>query len=124
MNILEVKTSKDFKLALLETVDGDGYGVELKTQKDKRNFLRDTFISEYGWAVERMGSKAAIKEWLRGLPSAISFPFYTHETSQVVRNLNSGKSFARSDNHDLDEIYWERLASTINQLMYGRTIIN
>ena len=122
MNILECKNTTDLKLSLLETIDGDGYDAEPTTQKEKRTFLRETFESEYGWSIERLGRNAACQEWLRGLPSSISFPFYVYETAQVVQNV-TGNDYPRLDNHDLDVKYWPLLTGAVMTLMYGTSDI-
>ena len=73
MNTLD----KQVKQYILNNIDNSGYSdEELKTDKDKILFLKQTFYSEYGWNVTREGEHKALMEWYQGLPSSIAIDFY------------------------------------------------
>jgi hypothetical protein len=122
MEIKQATNTTELKLALLETIDGDGYFATPTTQKEKRDFLRDTFQSEYGWAIPKMGKDKAIQEWLRGLPSALYYPFYVGNTADVVRSVLN-KEFRNQNDHELDDKYWPLLAQAVKGIMYGKNKI-
>lgn len=72
------------KLYILENIDGENYGHELKTTADKIRFLEETFNAEYGFAVEQYGRAGAIKEWLQGLPTAVHIDYKNHDILQLA----------------------------------------
>lgn len=67
---------KTVKRYIIDQIDSSSYlENELTTDEEKIRFLRDTFYSEYGWAVPRMGEQDALREWFQGLPSACTPAF-------------------------------------------------
>lgn len=47
-------------------------------------FLFDTFKSEYGWAIPKMGMVNAYREWLQGAPSTAGIDFYNHKILELA----------------------------------------
>jgi hypothetical protein len=117
-----MKTSQKFKHLLLKTIDGDGYDSEPKTEREKREFLRETFESEYGWSIERIGRHNSIKEWAQGLPTAVHFPFNNYDIVQL--GIEYGYLSEQSSEREQDKYistYWDQyLPSTLDVLMYGK----
>lgn len=74
---------------ILDSIDGSNYGKNLKTDKEKLEFLKETFKSEYGFNIQRMGERKAFSEWLQGLPSAINLPFYNDDILKLARESKS-----------------------------------
>lgn len=64
---------------ILQAIDTDGYDVEVNTPEEKLQFLRNTFVSEYGWHIQQVGEINALTGWLQGLPSSINIDFYNHD---------------------------------------------
>lgn len=61
---------------ILDCIDGSGYGVALNSDKDKLQFLADTFKSEYGHHISYYGStQKALENWIMGLPSSFNVEF-------------------------------------------------
>lgn len=59
---------------ILNSIDGDGYGVNLATDKQKIDFVYNTFKSEYAHNIKYYGGNEvrAFAEYLPGLPSCIN----------------------------------------------------
>ena len=65
------------------------------------------FMGEYGWRVMQLGSaKKAFSEWLSGLPSALTVPFYYY------RMIENAKEFGMiiDNEEEFCETYFDRLA--------------
>lgn len=76
---------KAIKQHILDSIDHSGYDVGiLVTNKERLEFLHNTFISEYGWAIARYGKQKAFREWLQGLPSAMTVHFTNHDILQFA----------------------------------------
>jgi hypothetical protein len=110
-------TSKNAKQLILDSIDGSDYGVITNTDAQKIKFLKDTFESEYGWAVSRMGKQKAIEEWLRGIPSAITLPFYNDDILEVAKKWGTlSKNPTEKEEDKILNNYWKLMASQILQL--------
>lgn len=71
---------------ILNCISAEGYEdalgcqLELGDTTSQLEFLYNTFISEYGWAVERYGSTAkAFEQWIMGLPTCFGIEFTNHD---------------------------------------------
>lgn len=73
--------NKFYEKYIIDAISTDGYDVKAKTAKEKMQFLKDTFKSEYGYAIAQKGEQGAMADWLSGLPSAINIPF---EYSEII----------------------------------------
>jgi hypothetical protein len=74
-------TSLKAKLFILKNIDLEGYDL-----KNTAENLYNTFISEYGFIVPRLGIYNAFQEWLRGVPSAINLPIYYYDVNNVLED--------------------------------------
>jgi hypothetical protein len=102
---------------ILENIDSDGYGVNIKTDIDKIKFLKKTFLDEYGWAVGRMGLQSAVESWLRGLPSSLTLPFYNDEILEVAKQWGSLPINATEKQEDkILNNYWKLMAANVVKL--------
>jgi len=86
-------TRKNYNLVvfpyLLSCIDSSGYGMELNTEKEKLQFIADTFKSEYGWQAERLGYTKAFNEWLQGLPSCYNVDFENYRIIELAKEWGS-----------------------------------
>ena len=116
-----MNVSTQFKHELLETIDGDGYDKYPFNERSKREFLRDTFESEFGWRVDQVGRANAIQEWAQGLPSAVSFPFMNHDIMQlgIKYGALSDDSTDKAIDKYIDQYWSQYLPGALNSLMYG-----
>ena len=111
-------TTRDYQRFILANTDGSNYGVEPDTDAERVAFLYDTFHAEYGWHVDRYGNRyRSIKEWLLGLPSSVSLPFYNHDILEHGRKWGvlSGRDSERAEDAFL-RAYWERMANALVRL--------
>lgn len=91
------------KAHILDSIDNSGYdGGILADDKAKLTFLYNTFISEYGWAIKRYGQVGAFREWLQGLPSAMTVHFSNHDILQFA--LSTGYYGAKMTEKQEDQV--------------------
>lgn len=93
----KIKTSKIDELIcayILGKMCGDGYGVDVDamTDKEKFQFIVDTFRAEYGFMVERIGALPAFAEWLSGLPSVLTIAFYNSDILSLAEEWGADLS--------------------------------
>lgn len=68
--------------------------------------LKEVYFLEFG--NYRGYNISSVKEWLQGLPSAITFPFYN---ADIIEGLGKvGLDVEKGDDYDLIDIYWLMLA--------------
>ena len=73
---------------ILNCIDGEGYGKILFTDKDKLQFLADTFKSEYCFTenLKYYGSYSkTFENWLMGLPSCFNVDFENYEVLRIAK---------------------------------------
>jgi len=76
-----------YEKTIVDNIDFDGYGLDNDVSLyDKIKTLYNIFKLEYGFNIERMGEKKAFAEWLSGLPSALTVPFYYYEMLKNAKN--------------------------------------
>lgn len=63
---------------ILAGIDASGYDLNPQGDKEKLQFLFDTFMAEYGWRVKQAGLLVAVTDWLSGLPSACTIEWRNH----------------------------------------------
>lgn len=116
-----VTGSKYSKLAqqlIIDNIDTYGsYGLKNATELEKIKLLKNSFYSEYGWAVNRMGLQNAIESWLRGLPSIITLPFANYEIIEIAKQWGSLPQNATEKQEDkILNNYWRLMAANIVKL--------
>ena len=88
------KTRKEVKdmvnAYLLAAVDGESYGKELTTEKEKVNFVMETFKSEYLHRNNRQGKMCTLfGEWPQGLPSSFNIDFENYRILEIAKEWGS-----------------------------------
>lgn len=79
---------------ILDSIDGDGYGVNLTTDKQKIDFVYETFSNEYSYTIEHF-KRAGISEtrvfadYLAGLPSCINIEFRNYYILEMAKQWGS-----------------------------------
>ena len=95
--------SKEVKAAvrkyLLEVAEYE----ELETIKD----LKDKFLNEYGWAVERLGQYSACIEWLRGIGINVNYTYYDIIQLMAEWLDESTEEAERWIDKRGDSLYWQ-----------------
>ena len=81
---------KNYEKYVLDSIDASGYeGQNPKTDKEKLQFLKDTFKSEYGFAIKQKGERKAFEEWISGLPSSYNIEFYNNKILELAKKMGS-----------------------------------
>jgi len=102
---------------LLDSIDGDDYGVVVETPKEKMAFLLDCLTKEYGHMIERVGQFKALSEWLSGLPGAIYMPYTYCDIIKLAKESGSLPYDATEKQEErVCENYWNYMAMRITEL--------
>jgi hypothetical protein len=81
----------EYKQVILSGVDGENYGKQVETEKEKIQFVMDCFQAEaYKWQKQK-NIQVVFREWLMGLPSALSIPFMNYDIIQLAEKINGIK---------------------------------
>ena len=103
---------KNYKNYILSTIEEDGEGKPLTSDKEKINYIFDRFNSEYGFMVERVGKQKAISEWLSGL--ALDLPFYYNEIVDLAVEMGSIDPNPNDKLRErVEQGYWDFMANII-----------
>lgn len=110
-------TAKQFKTLLISCADNSGYNdLELVTDYDKVAFLADTITAELPHLMQagRVSQKQC-SEWLRGLASACTVPFYNSDIIDWWCDCTGLSADSLSDDrcHDLVDEYWRSMAGAL-----------
>lgn len=108
----------NYEKYILASIDNEGYeNKELKTPKEKLQFLQNTFKDEYGFAISRQGEQKARAEWLSGLPSSISLPFYNDDIINFSKKMGSlRQNSTEKEESRVLENYWNYMSNQISRL--------
>ena len=115
------KNPRDYKRCgamfsyILDSVYSDVIDTESMTDKEKIGFLIDTFFEEK-CKYDRSGMRTIdlLREWLQGLPSAISVAFYYSDIAATGKSMGYCKD-ARSEARFINN-WWGMLAYYILRL--------
>lgn len=108
------------KTFILASITGDGYDVTLTTNKEKAEFLEATFQAEFGRRAIQIGPMPAVEEWLRGLPSALTIPFYNgHILEHAVKWGSLPLDATEKQEDKILDNYWHFMANKVLQIMNG-----
>ena len=105
---------------ILDSVYSDEIDTESMTDKERIEFLLDTFSEEkYKYDRRRMRVFDLLREWLQGLPSAINIAFSYYDISVTGESMGYCKD-ARSESRFINN-WWGILATNILRLarIYG-----
>lgn len=105
---------------ILDSVYSDVIDTEKMTDKERIGYLLDTFFEEKAkYDRRRMCTFDLLREWLQGLPSAITVAFYYSDIAVTGKKLGYCKD-ARSEARFINN-WWGILAQKILRLarIYG-----
>jgi len=109
--------SDNAKQLLIDCIDLNGYDMKANTPIEKIRAVEKIFYTEYGYLINRIGKLKALEEWLRGLPSVITIPFYNVEIIEIAKKWGSLKMNATEKQEDKILInYWRYMANQLLQL--------
>ena len=69
---------------ILNNITLESYDITPGTKLENINHVYNIFIDEYGWSIKRIGHLNSFKEWLQGLPSVLTVPFYNSEILNIA----------------------------------------
>ena len=111
-----------FEKTIIDNIDFEGYGFSNDMYLyDKIKTLYNIFKQEYGFMIERVGEVNAFKEWLQGLPSVLTVPFYNYDIINNAREAGlltatSDDWFKEKDEDSFLDRYWIRLSEAFFNL--------
>jgi hypothetical protein len=88
-------TELNFKVRpyIMDAIDSDGYDITCNTDKEKLQFLYNTFISEYWHDYNKKYYKGNIQKcfesWLMGLPSCFNIDFENYKVIELAYKWGS-----------------------------------
>ena len=73
------------------------------------------FLKEKGYEIERVGEFNAFKDWLMGLPTILTVPFYNYDILEQYKKYKQEKEPAWNFHHEKQEDlflenYWANVA--------------
>jgi len=77
---------------ILNAINSEDYNVEATTDKEKLQFLADTFTSEYCFPanLKQCGSyQNVLAEWIMGLPTAFNIDFENYRIIEIAKEWGS-----------------------------------
>lgn len=111
---------KTVKKYIIDAIDPDYCEAEPDNIQSLIDGLKTAFYAEYGYMVERVGEQKALAEWLQGLPSAVSLPFYNHDIVKLAVKWGSIPEDATDGQQwKIVENYFPFMANKIMQLFHG-----
>lgn len=119
---METQTvNQAYEQYIINAIETEGYEQRLYvTNKEKLQFLYDTFISEYGYEqnLQRYGSlQNVFKEYLAGLPSCINIVFYNHDIIELAKKMGSlDKNSTQEQEERVIANYFNFMANKVFQL--------
>ncbi len=102
-----------FENTIIDNIDFSGYGAEqqeIYSLKYKIDLLHETFKSEYCHQHNKHLNKVVLfKEWLQGLPSSCTVPFYNYDILQ--NGILAGFDLSTEEKEDIFLAnYWLNLS--------------
>ena len=109
---------KQVREYLMSVIDGTDYGAVTETEQQKKDFIKETFWSEYGFNVKRVGLQKACQDYLMGLPSSCSVEYWNDQIINMLKSWGVIKESMReaTQYNKLDE-YWIRLSSELSKIV-------
>lgn len=83
------KYKKNYEAFILNCIDEDYDNNILTERDDKLRFVFDCFNKEYGHEIRRRGKQSALAEYLSGLPTCCTLPFYNVEIIDLAIEMGS-----------------------------------
>lgn len=85
---------------IIDSINPDDYDVVANTDKEKLQFVYDTFKSEMGHLIPQVGKVNAFREWLQGLPTAMDIEYQNHKILEIAYEWGSLLKNATEDQED------------------------
>ena len=109
------KYQENFKTYILEVIESEDLPQDIKTDKDKVNFIFERFDSEYNYAnnIRRTPNfQLRFAEWLQGL--AVNLPYNYNDIIDLAKKLLETDQLKNEDR--IIQNYWSFMAFQIIKL--------
>ncbi|NCC71385.1 hypothetical protein EOM09_07435 [bacterium] len=83
---LTKENKQDIEKYILNSIDSENYNIILENEKQKLEFVYNTFINEFGFRIKQIGLYSAFSEYLQGLPSCINIDFYNYKILELAQS--------------------------------------
>jgi hypothetical protein len=97
-----------FEKIIINNIDLSGYDLNNDMYLyDKVITTYNIFKIEYGYNIERMGERRAFCEWLQGLPSSLTVPFYNSDilSRAYIHGLLDANSSEQQEDEFLNKYF-------------------
>jgi len=109
--------SDNAKQLLIDCIDLSDFDKNINNPIDKIRAVEKIFYTEQGYNIKRIGKLKAIENWLRGLPTEITIPYYNVEILEIAKKWGSLKPNATEKQEDKILLnYWQYMANQLLQL--------
>jgi len=125
-----MRTTKETKQSIqkyvLDCINSENYGIETNTDKEKLQFLVDTFTNEYAYPqnIKRYGTiQNTFVEWMKGLPSSFNIDFENYRLIELGKEWNFIND--KSSEKEIDkymERYWSGIYMALVALLRKHSI--
>jgi hypothetical protein len=89
-----------FEQIIVNSIDLDAYDIAAKDNFEKVQETYKVFLSEKGYEIKRVGERPAFTDWLQGLPTVLTVPFYYYEQLKLAKKSNLIPKDASEDQED------------------------
>lgn len=88
-NVKLDKLAKEYIINAIDSYDYDLEGQEVKTDAQKIAFIYNTFKSEKGYDIDRIGEYKAFTDWIMGLPTCFNIDFTNYDIIKIAKKWGS-----------------------------------
>lgn len=106
-----------YERTILESIDLEAYDIDTENMSEFEQIkeVHKIFLKEKGYEIKRIGEKQAFADWLQGLPTVLTVPFYNKEILDNALLAGFNLMFEESEENYLC-MYWTNLASAFFNL--------
>lgn len=104
---------------LMSVIEGADYDVITETEQQKKDFIKETFWSEYGFQAKHLRLQKACQDYLMGLPSSCSVVYWNDEIIKMLKSWGVIKESMQEETQykKVDE-YWQRLGYELSKIVH------
>ena len=114
------KYLQNIETYILNQIDGEEYGTETNTPAQKVKFLLNCYTSEFNHKFnvrQYPNEQERFANWLAGLPTAISLPFYYDKILILAKELQEADFFTLKQQNAICENYFNFMAFHIMKVV-------
>lgn len=106
-----------YENTILQNIDLEAYEIEQENLSKFQlvNEVYKIFVSEYGYNIKRVGEKRAFADWLQGLTSVLTVPFYYWEIQEKAEQ-NGFEFMTEESKENFFAMYWINLSNAFFNL--------